>query len=225
MREHLEQGHKQLPLIINLCLYAGQASPYPHSTDIYDCFEAPLLARREMFKPLQLIDLTVLSEEELTHHGEADLVEILLKHGVERAFLSWIKANRDLVARLLNRIYGESGVVYILATDGKNNAQELIKAIIGAAPDKSNIIMTAAQQLRQEGIQQGMEQGIQQGMEQGIQQGMEQGIQQGMEQGIQQEKLEIAKNMLFQLHLGMDIVQKATSLSREELEQIQAEEK
>ena len=120
-------------------------------------------------------------------------MEILLKHGVERAFLSWIKANRDLVARLLNRVYGESGVVYILATDGKNNAQELIKAIIGAAPDKSNIIMTAAQQLRQEGIQ--------------------------------QEKLEIAKNMLFQLHLGMDIVQKATSLSREELEEIQAEEK
>ena len=96
-------------------------------------------------------------------------------------------------------------MVYILATDRKNNAQELIKAIIGAAPDKSNIIMTAAQQLRQEGIQQGMEQGIQ--------------------QGIQQEKLEIAKNMLFQLHLGMDIVQKATSLSREELEEIQAEEK
>ena len=217
MREHLEQGHKQLPLIINLCLYAGQASPYPHSTDIYDCFEAPLLARREMFKPLQLIDLTVLSEEELTHHGEADLVEILLKHGVERAFLSWIKANRDLVARLLNRVYGESGVVYILATDGKNNAQELIKAIIGAAPDKSNIIMTAAQQLRQEGIQQG----IQQGMEQGIQQGMEQGIQ----QGIRDRNLEIASNMLLQLHLDIDTVQKATSLSREELEEIQAEEK
>ena len=46
-----------------------------------------------------------------------------------------------------------------------------------------------------------------------------------IQQGMQQEKLEIAKNMLFQLHLGMDIVQKATSLSREELEQIQAEEK
>ena len=61
--------------------------------------------------------------------------------------------------------------------------------------------------------------------EEALQEGIQQGMQQGIQQGMQQEKLEIAKNMLFQLHLGMDIVQKATSLSREELEQIQAEEK
>ena len=42
-------------------------------------------------------------------------------------------------------------------------------------------------------------------------------MQQGREEGMQQEKLEIAKNMLCNLHVGMDIVQKATGLSREAL--------
>ena len=34
MEEHLAQGHKQLPIVINLCLYSGQQSPYPYSIDI-----------------------------------------------------------------------------------------------------------------------------------------------------------------------------------------------
>ena len=42
-----------------------------------------------------------------------------------------------------------------------------------------------------------------------------------IQQGIQTRSLEIAKNMLLNLHLGMDVVQKATGLSREELKRLQ----
>ena len=45
-----------------------------------------------------------------------------------------------------------------------------------------------------------------------------------MQQGMQQRDLEIAKQMLLHLHLGMDVTQKATGLSREALEQLQREE-
>ena len=45
--------------------------------------------------------------------------------------------------------------------------------------------------------------------------------QQGMQAGMQQERLGIAKNMLFNLHVGMAVVQKATGLSTEELTQFQ----
>jgi predicted transposase/invertase (TIGR01784 family) len=69
MEQHLSQGHKQLPMIINLCLYAGIQSPYPYPTDIYDCFEDANLAREEMSKPFNLIDLTVLSDQELLQDG------------------------------------------------------------------------------------------------------------------------------------------------------------
>ena len=166
MEAHLAQGHKKLPIIVNLCLYAGEASPYPYSVDIYDCFEAPDLARRTMCKPLALIDLTVLAEEELAGHGKADLVEILLKQAVVREFLSWINSHQAFVVKLLNRFYGGSGVVYMLETDQENPAEKIIEAILAAAPNKKELIMTAAQQLRQEGIQLGIVKGMKQGMQQ-----------------------------------------------------------
>ena len=43
------------------------------------------------------------------------------------------------------------------------------------------------------------------------------GIQQGIQQGMQTRSLEIAKNMLHQLGLGIEAVQQATGLSRQEL--------
>jgi len=72
-----------------------------------------------MFKPLDLIDLNTYAEEELAQHGQADLVQILLKHSQKRAFLAWIKANPALVQRLFERLYGISGVVYILGVEEK----------------------------------------------------------------------------------------------------------
>ena len=77
----------------------------------------------------------------------------------------------------------------MLETDQKNPAAKLIEAILAAAPDKRAIVMTAAQQLRQ--------------------------------QGMQTRNWEIAKNMLLQLHLGMDVVQKATGLASEARKQLQ----
>jgi predicted transposase/invertase (TIGR01784 family) len=50
LAEHLSQNKKgqqktKLPIILNLCLYSGKQTPYPYSVDIYDCFEAPVLAK------------------------------------------------------------------------------------------------------------------------------------------------------------------------------------
>jgi len=156
MEQHLAQGNKKLPSIMNLCLYAGKESPYPYSTDIYDCFEEPALARREIFKALQLIDLTVRSEAELMHHGEADLVEILLKQAVVCDFLAWLSSNKALIVSLLNRFYAESGIVYMLEVDEKNDPDKLIEAILAAVPDKKDRIMTAAQKLKARSLQQGL---------------------------------------------------------------------
>ena len=71
---------------------------------------------------------------------------------------------------------------------------EFIKKVL---TDKQAIVMTYGEQLMQEGVRQGIEQGVRQGME--------------------QEKLGIARNMLHQLHLGIEVVQQATGLSRKEL--------
>ena len=50
-----------------------------------------------------------------------------------------------------------------------------------------------------------------------IDKGIERGMEQGIEQGRQKEKLGIASTMLHQLKLGLEVVQQATGLSRQEL--------
>ena len=112
-REYINQGNKKLPLVVNLVLYSGEKTPYPHSVDIFDCFEAPDMARAMMFKPLALIDLGQLSEAELVQHGSADLLELLLKQSREHTFYKWLEEHPGLVLTLFERVYGVSGILYI----------------------------------------------------------------------------------------------------------------
>ena len=108
-------------------------------------------------------------------------------------------------------------------------SKEAIAALIEVIPHKKETIMTAAQQLEtrgekrgiRQGIQQGMQQGMERGMQQGMEKGMQQGIQQGMERGMYTRSLEIAKNMLYKLHLDTTAVSKVTGLSQAELSNLQ----
>ncbi|MHA7877658.1 MAG: Rpn family recombination-promoting nuclease/putative transposase, partial [Bacteroidota bacterium] len=168
LEEHLaqrkEKAKKQpLPVIINLCLYSGKRTPYPYSVDIYDCFEDPSLARAEMFKPLPLIDLGQMREEELKQHGTADLMELLLKQARYRTFLKWIKEHPKEVQQLLDRYYGIGAIHYILGVESKHSSDKVIEAITAIAPSKQQDIMTALQQLEQRSEQKGRQEGIQQG--------------------------------------------------------------
>ena len=80
-------------------------------------------------------------------------------------------------------------------------------------PEQRKLAMTTAQHLRQEGIQQGMQQGMQRGMQQGRQE--------GRQEGMHTRGLEIARNMLSNMHLDMQTVARATGLSQAELTKLQ----
>lgn len=86
--EHLIQGYKKLPIILPFCMYHGEKSPYPYSTCLYDCYDDPEFAREVALKPFQLIDLTVISDEEIKTHGLVGLMEMLFKHQRDKNFLS-----------------------------------------------------------------------------------------------------------------------------------------
>ncbi len=193
MRQHLKQKHDKLPVIINICLYHGETSPYPHSTDLFDCFAEPELAKTWMFKPFHLIDLTVIPDEHITQQGKAALLEYLFKHCRDAELSRNIKAVVALLKRISLEDYFDNMLHYLTYACGdQDNVDQLLHAIIQELPEKELKIMTYGQQL----IQRGMQQGMQQGIQQGIQQGVEQGIQQGLYQGIQQEKEILAKKML-----------------------------
>jgi predicted transposase YdaD len=196
LAEHLAQNKKgekrqHLPIILNLCIYTGEKTPYPYSLDIYDCFEDPILARAEMFKPLSLADLGQIEDDELAKNGTADLLEMLLKRSRAKTFLKWIARHPEEMKKLGYRPYKISAIVYILGVEKKYSADELLETIVNIIPERKEDIMTAAQQLRQ--------------------------------QGMQVKSLEIAKNMLSELHLDMQTVAQATGLSEEELMKLQEE--
>jgi hypothetical protein len=52
-------------------------------------------------------------------------------------------------------IYGISSIVFTLAVEQKHSSEEILETIGDVAPHKQENIMIAAQQLRQEGMQQG----------------------------------------------------------------------
>jgi len=206
MEHHLRMDYKELPIIINICIYMGKESPYPYSQDVYDCFEDVSLARESMFKPFKLLDLSVRSQEELLADGTLGTVEALLKQGRERDYLNWINSNPLLICKLISS-YGRSIAIYILGIDNKNEPQELLEAMIKVAPENKDIIMSAAHKLIQEGMQTGIQEGIQTGLIKGIKEGM------------QSRNLDIAKNML-QKGCDINFITEITGLSREAIEKL-----
>ena len=204
MRQHLNEGHKKLPLILNICVH-NCTNPYQGPITFLEMFEHPGLAKQFFLEGYHMVDLSVETEANIHKDKQAALAELLLKQGKLRDFHRWIDKHQDLLND--NSIpYAEEGFHYILTVDPRNDTLEKLQK--NAEPQTKEKIMNAAEKL------------IQQGKQQGIQQGKQQGIQQGMKT----RSLEIAKNMLLNLHLGMDVVQKATGLSSKELKKLQVSE-
>lgn len=195
MKQHLNEGNKKLPIIINEVIYAGKESPYPYTVDILNMFENPALAKELMFKPPKMTDLTVKTEEELVKEGVVGLMEVMIKQGICRDHLNWIKNRPHLVYEIVNSPFGYASILYILATDAVNSPEKLKKAIMEAAPNQEKLVMTAAQQL--------------------IQEGREVGIELGMEK----RSLETAQNMLAK-HLAIELISDITGLSVEKIKSL-----
>ena len=79
-----------------------------------------------MFKPLDIIDLSVLSEKILSQHGQADMLEILLKYGQEPSIVVQLKENPTSLEKLMERVYGKSGANYILGVEKTENVSEVL---------------------------------------------------------------------------------------------------
>jgi predicted transposase YdaD len=193
MRKHRNQGHDKLPLMINYLLYNGLAEDYPHFETIYNYFDRPDLAKLVMGMSFILANLNKQSEEALLTHGAASMMEVLLKRASRAKFPRRAKEHQHVMRKLPAAAYLNAGLDYALDV-GKDKAEEIIDAFVSIYPELKETIMTAAQQLRKE----------------------------GMQQGIRKEKMEIAKSMLAELYLDMSTVAKITGLPKEELEKIQA---
>lgn len=209
MKQHLDAGNDTLPLVVPLLFYHGRTSPYPYSTNWLDEFENPEIAKALYSQDFPLVDVTVISDDEIIRHKRVALLELVQKHVRQRDLLDFTDT---LVTLLLERLITtnqlESLVEYLLRVGETSNLEGLMRTLAQQVPEHEERFMTVAEQLEARG----REQGLKQGLEQGRQEGEAFGRQEGQ----QEAKLTIAKRMLA-AGLDKSLISDTTGLSEKEL--------
>ena len=198
LKKLVKQGRKQAALIYHLTFYNGKHKVDAHPRSLGDYFSA---ANRELAEELLLDAHTIINvhdytDEELASHPESGGLELVMKHADRPDFLPWLKSKPHIAERLANDRHIERLLVYMTEV-GHSKLEDILRIFEEVSVKLKTSMLTTAEQLRAEGMQQG--------------------VQQGLQQGAQRERIEIAKNMLLAMHMDMDLVQRATGLSQTDL--------
>ncbi|EIA0225559.1 recombination-promoting nuclease RpnA [Escherichia coli] len=157
MQNHLDAGHKTLPMVVPLLFYHGIESPYPYSLCWLDCFADPNLARQLYASAFPLIDVTVMPDDEIMQHRRMALLELIQKHIRQRDLMGLV----EQMACLLNSGYANDRQIkglfnYILQTGDAVRFNDFIDGVAERSPKHKESLMTIAERLRQEGFQKGI---------------------------------------------------------------------
>jgi predicted transposase/invertase (TIGR01784 family) len=201
MQNHLDAGHKKLPLVIPVLFYTGKRTPYPYSTNWLQEFTDPELAKNLYNSDFPLVDITVIPDEEIMEHRSMAALTLLQKHIHQRNLTVLMD---KLVAVLLTDHLASPQVKalinYIIQAGETADAETFIRELASRVPQHGEELMTIAQQLEQKGRVEGREEGIQE----------------GVQLGKQRAKRAAAYSML-QHGFDYDVVMKITGLNVEEL--------
>lgn len=205
MQRHLEAGHNALPLVIPILFYQGRRSPYPNSMNWLDEFSDPVVAGRIYSQNFPLVDITVIPDDEIMRHRSMAALTLIQKHIRQRDLTRLLDKLASLLTR--NHISGQQVIAlvnYMLQAGEAQDARTLLYEMAQRAPQYGDELMTLAEQLKQEG------------RNEGIQLGMKQGIQTGEREASRK----IARAMLEKGIPAADIIE-MTGVSAEELPSLQ----
>ncbi|EEC1168214.1 Rpn family recombination-promoting nuclease/putative transposase [Salmonella enterica] len=200
MDAHLKKGNDTLPVVVPLLFYQGTVRPYPYSTDWMDCFDVPALAREVYSRPWPLVDVSVMEDSDLQSHRRMALLELVQRDIRRRDAASLLRDVVQLIRLAGNTREQVEAVLCYIIYNGMTNESitPFLYELAGEIPEYKELIMgTIAQQLKEEGIQQGIEQ----------------------ERLAAQQKLLETAWALLDNGVSLDVVIKSTGLSRETLEQ------
>ncbi|MEW9890015.1 MAG: Rpn family recombination-promoting nuclease/putative transposase [Candidatus Symbiodolus clandestinus] len=205
LSEHSEQQREGMPVVLPLCLYHNRRQGYRYPTTLDDMLGGESHCNRSSLRyGFKLVDLTVMTDEVISTHGHAALMEWLLRDACLKGD-AWIERAAQHLAHPLSitackkfESFKNTSLEYILVRyDGGKTIDEVLTILRQALPQEEQEIMaTALQQLEQRGELRG--------------------IQKGMQQGMQQERQAIARNML-NAGITLELVKQTTHLSDEEL--------
>ncbi|HEB0853585.1 Rpn family recombination-promoting nuclease/putative transposase [Citrobacter werkmanii] len=197
MQRHLDAGHKELPLVIPMLFYHGNRSPYPYSLCWLDAFADPVAARQLYASAFPLVDITVVPDDEILTHRRMALLELMQKYIRQRDLMGLVEQLATLLLTgCANDTQLQAMFNYILQSGDASRFNEFMQEMAQRIPQHKEKLMTIAERLRLEGLQEG--------------------VQQGLQQGKHEAALRIAQTMLAQ-GIAREMVLLVTGLSEEDL--------
>lgn len=168
MQQHLDAGHKKLPLVVPMLFYHGAESPYPFSLCWLDEFDSPQLARQLYAEAFPLVDITIVPDDEIMQHRRMALLELIQKHIRTRDLMGLVeKLVILLVKGRANDNQLEALFNYILQSGDTARFSEFVHEVSERLPQQKERMMTIAERLRQEGHQRGLQEGLMKGKHEG----------------------------------------------------------
>ena len=178
--------NKKLPIIFSIIYYASDKK-FSKSTDILDYFENQTL--RNFAFLIKFVDFSTITDQELSTHGILSAYELTFKHIQNKnlddnlsVIISFLIQNDTITRQVLIKYMGKYSDI---------SFRDFCDRILLRENELKGDVMTVAEQLRQEGVQQGMQQGMKI-----ANQWKDEGLQQGMQRGMQQKAKETARNLL-----------------------------
>lgn len=156
MHQHLEAGHNTLPLVIPILFYQGRRSPYPWSLNWLEAFNDPDIAHQLYSTAFPLVDITVIPDEEIMQHRSMAALTLIQKHIRQRDMAQLL--DKLTVLLLLEQMSGQQLTTLINYIAQAGEAQDVHTLLFGLAqrvPQHGETLMTFAEKLRNEGMQEG----------------------------------------------------------------------
>ncbi|SQI41160.1 Putative transposase, YhgA-like [Providencia alcalifaciens] len=180
MNQHLQQGHKTLPLVVPILFYHGETSPYPYEEVWTQCLPHAEVAHALYSSPFPLVDITVVEDTEIVSHRKIAVMELAMKHKKLRN--DHQKVTEHFV-QILNSHYNDKNDVitilnYLFIIMDSPYYTSIVETLIDQAENHRGAIMNIAQRLKNEGKIEGKIEGRVEGKEEGREEGREETLQQ-----------------------------------------------
>ncbi|ECL8799679.1 Rpn family recombination-promoting nuclease/putative transposase, partial [Salmonella enterica subsp. enterica] len=177
----------------------------------------PEVARRLYAAAFPLVDITVVSDDDIMQHRRIALLELIQKHIRQRDLLGLVERIASLLVtgcandRQLKALFN-----YLMIQHGHTpRFTTFIRDVVGHVPHTKERLMTLIERIRAADRRKGERQGRQLGLEEGLAEGLEKGL----EKGQRVAALRIARQMLAD-GLDRETVQRFTGLTAEELQDV-----
>jgi predicted transposase/invertase (TIGR01784 family) len=153
---------EKLPLVMPLVFYNGERSPYPYPTDIRELMADQELAYKFPLGKFNLVDLTVIPNEEILQHGKLALLEMLAKHIrvrelkqeiIQLILSAIIVAHADHISKSLF----DSALTYLMDAREDAELEPLLNEIVVNISEYKESVMSYAEKLRLEGEERSMQ--------------------------------------------------------------------